>query len=204
MNQQPLPDHPLRLLHLGDSYTIGEGVEKADSWPEHFRNLLQAQGHRIEESMTIAKTGWTTADLLEAVREADPPSGWDLITLCIGANNQYQDRSIQEYKAELRQLIDSSRSLLSSPKGQIYLLSIPDWSVTPFAGDRNRAAVRSQLNLFNNAGKRIAREHAVPFLDWTALTRQFRFHKDAYIEDGLHPNSLQYKAWAEFLLQQFE
>jgi lysophospholipase L1-like esterase len=115
MNPHPLPDKALRLLHLGDSYTIGEGVAMDSNWPNCLMRSLQSFGYRIEDSRIIAQTGWTTGDLLQALTKADLQSNWDLVTLCIGVNNQYQGLPIDEYQKEYNPMLTVSTTLRIKP-----------------------------------------------------------------------------------------
>jgi lysophospholipase L1-like esterase len=88
----------LRLLCLGDSYTIGEGVDAAGRWPEQLASSLRNSGIDVGPVEIVAQTGWTTDELAGAMdRHAfDPP--YDLVTLLIGVNNQY--RAGQEPKCD--------------------------------------------------------------------------------------------------------
>ncbi|MEO7912022.1 MAG: SGNH/GDSL hydrolase family protein, partial [Roseiflexaceae bacterium] len=64
MDQQSTPTPgAARLLALGDSYTIGEGVADNARWPMQLAARLREQGVAIDTPEIIAKTGWTTDDL---------------------------------------------------------------------------------------------------------------------------------------------
>jgi len=79
-----------RILALGDSYTIGEGVDAAGRWPEQLASALRASGIEIGPVEIVARTGWTTDELATAMdRHAFHPP-YDLVTLLIGVNNQYR------------------------------------------------------------------------------------------------------------------
>jgi acyl-CoA thioesterase-1 len=199
MKLKPLPDQPLRYLHLGDSYTIGEGVDPDQNWPSQLRAVLEGVGYQIEETRIIARTGWTTRDLLNALGKDTLNTQWDLVTLCIGVNNQYQGRPMKEFRDEIVELIDVAKSLKSTRDGQLILLSIPDWSITPFAGDRDRKSIAQEIDTFNEAVREIAERENVPFLNWTPLSRRFADIVGAFVEDGLHPSPKQYAGWAEYL-----
>jgi lysophospholipase L1-like esterase len=199
MKLKPLPDQPLRCLHLGDSYTIGEGVDPQLNWPCQLRESLQRAGCQINEARIIARTGWTTRNLLDAINSDPIDSHWDLVTLCIGVNNQYQSRPLAEFRKETVELIDLAKSLRSPGLGQLILLSIPDWSITPFPGDRDRQSIAREIDTFNETVMEIAEEESVSFLNWTPLSRRFADVEGAFVEDGLHPSAKQYAEWAEYL-----
>jgi lysophospholipase L1-like esterase len=199
MKLKPLPDQPLRCLHLGDSYTVGEGVDPQRNWPSLLRAVLEGVGCQINEARIIARTGWTTRNLLDALNSDPIDSNWDLVTLCIGVNNQYQGRPLEEFRKELGELIHLAKSLQSPRDGQLILLSIPDWSITPFAGDRDRKSIAQEIDTFNEAVREIAERENVPILNWTPLSRRYADIEDAFVEDGLHPSAKQYAGWAEYL-----
>lgn len=199
MSHPPSPEHPLRLLHLGDSYTCAEGILENDGWPCQLRRRVEGAGVFVGETRLLAQTGWTCADLLAALREAPLQPGWDRITICIGVNNQYRGLDPASFRLELEQLVQEARLLLAGPPDGLVLLSIPDWGVSPFARDRDREAIAREVDAFNAVVRTVALKTQVPFLDWTPLARSFAGQPEAFAPDGLHPSASQHKAWATFL-----
>lgn len=80
----------LKYLALGDSYTIGQSVSETDRFPVQLKNALQKDGISINSPKIIAKTGWRTDNLSTAMDAAQLENNWDMVTLLIGVNNQYQ------------------------------------------------------------------------------------------------------------------
>jgi lysophospholipase L1-like esterase len=80
------------FLALGDSYTIGESVAESERWPNQLAACLNGKGYRIEKPLIIAKTGWRTDQLAQAVEAAKLKNDFGLVSLLIGVNNQYQGR----------------------------------------------------------------------------------------------------------------
>ncbi|MDE3249179.1 MAG: hypothetical protein KGO82_10990 [Bacteroidota bacterium] len=83
-----------RWLALGDSYTIGTSVDSDQTYAAQTSALLEREGYECSLKI-IATNGWTTADLLKGVGAGvSPDAQFDIVTLLIGVNNQYQVRSI--------------------------------------------------------------------------------------------------------------
>ncbi|MEX0332353.1 MAG: SGNH/GDSL hydrolase family protein [Puniceicoccaceae bacterium] len=194
-----LPDRPLKCLHLGDSYTIGEGVTLEEGWPFQLHELLQEQGATIARAHILAQTGWTTTDLLQTLSEAKLEPEWDFITLCIGVNNQYQGLDMTTFKKDIENLVGQSLSLRGASDSVVLMLSIPDWGISPFAIDRDADAIATAIDTYNNDFERAASSENIPFVNWTNLTRKFAGKEEAFAEDGLHPATTQYSAWASLL-----
>ena len=136
----------LRYLALGDSYTIGEGVEDCARWPAQLARALRADGMAITDPQVIAQTGWTTDELDAAIDAAQLLPGYDLASLLIGVNNQYRGRSVEEYREQFSGLLERAIALAGHQHSRVFVLSIPDWSVTPFAQGRDRARIAQEID----------------------------------------------------------
>jgi lysophospholipase L1-like esterase len=197
----PLPEQPLNLLHLGDSYTSAEGIAIEDGWAHQWQARLIEQGRQIGQSRILAKNGWSCGELLEEMGKSNLPADWDWITICIGVNNQYRGLDPASFGLELEQLVVEAGQLLRKPPNGIVLFSIPDWGVSPFAADRDRVAIAAEIDAFNAVIQTISIKTVCPFINWTGLTRTFAGQSAAFAPDGLHPSATQYAAWADFLAQ---
>lgn len=186
-------------LALGDSYTIGEQVPAADNFPHQVVAMLNAQGIKVKEPIIIATTGWTTDELAAAIKERAVKDTFSFVTLLIGVNNQYRGRSIDNYKEEYTQLLDTAIRYANGHTQNVFVLSIPDWGVTPFAEGRDRAQIAKDINAYNAACKAITLAHKCNYLDITDSTRKNGTTPAYLAEDGLHPSGKEYKIWAERL-----
>jgi lysophospholipase L1-like esterase len=186
-------------LALGDSYTIGEQVPAADNFPHQVVAMLNAQGIKVKEPIIIATTGWTTDELAAAIKERAVKDTFSFVTLLIGVNNQYRGRSIDNYKEEYTQLLDTAIRYANGHTQNVFVLSIPDWGVTPFAEGRDRAQIAKDINAYNAACKAITLAHKCNYLDITDSTRKNGTTPACLAEDGLHPSGKEYKIWAERL-----
>ncbi|MDG2500694.1 MAG: hypothetical protein P8M56_05650, partial [Flavobacteriaceae bacterium] len=84
---------PLTLLALGDSYTIGEGVNEDERWPNQFVKVAYENGIDFLTPKIIAMTGWKTYDLINGIESSNFEKKYDYVSLLIGVNNQYNSRS---------------------------------------------------------------------------------------------------------------
>ncbi len=200
-----VPD-TMSYLALGDSYTIGEGVEDAGRWPAQLAARLRDAGITIGEPRIIATTGWTTDELAAAMDAAEPLGDWDFVSLLIGVNNQYRGRSVDEYVGEFHRLLRRAITLAGGRAPRVLVLSIPDWGVTPFAhaSGRDRRAIADDLDAYNAAARELCMAEGVAFVDITGISRLEAARTgeaaDMLAEDGLHPSAAQYTRWAEAAL----
>ena len=195
-----MPTRPLRFLALGDSYTIGEGVDPSLPWPVQLVDEMQASGKSFEAPIIIAQTGWTTGDLLAAI-EANPPQGsFDLVTLLIGVNNQYQGKDIESYREEFDTLLMMAIDFAGGDPTRVVVLSIPDWSVTPFAEGRNRDQISKAIDQFNTVNRENSLAAGVHYIDVTPISRQTASDTSLLAPDRLHPSEKMYAAWVDLMV----
>ncbi|HEY8689653.1 MAG TPA: SGNH/GDSL hydrolase family protein, partial [Chitinophagaceae bacterium] len=178
-------------------YTIGQSVTEPERFPKQTVSLLRSQGIKINDPKIIATTGWTTKNLIDALNADPPQNNYDVVTLLIGVNNQYQGRSIDEYKTEFTILLNRAIQYAGSKSTHVFVLSIPDYSVTPFAQSSDTAKIAREIDQFNVENKKITIQLGVNYLDITQISRE---NDPALIAgDGLHPSGKQYKRWADLL-----
>jgi lysophospholipase L1-like esterase len=194
----------LTYLALGDSYTIGEGVELSDRYPVQLvQEWNKTAKNQFASPLIIAKTGWTV-DELEAGIQATPTAaeGYDLVTLLIGVNNQYRGRTVESYAQDFEKMLLRAIAFARGNKAHVIVLSIPDWGVTPFAISKgvNPTQVANQIDAYNETKKAICAKNGVKYIDITAEYRIAGALPEGVVADELHPSSLIYKSWMEKLL----
>ena len=190
----------LNYLALGDSYTIGESVPHAESYPYQLAAQLKIQNYNIKTPEIIAVTGWTTDNLIDAInRSGVTGKKFDFVTLLIGVNDQYQHLSQDNYKVKFAQVLNTAIQFADGDKTRVFILSIPDYGVTPFAGG-NDAVIGPLIDQFNAINKTISLEAGVHYLDITAISRQAATEPDLIANDGLHPSGKMYMLWVSQLL----
>ena len=194
----------LRYLALGDSYTIGESVAAEERYPMQVRRLLAEKDHlSCGEPEIIAVTGWTTGNLLEALpqdrEEGGSGSVYDVVSLLIGVNNQFQGRSQVEYREQFELLLNKCILLAGNRPGRVVVLSVPDYSVTPFGREGDTALISSQIDSFNSINAELSRKYAVKYVDVTAESRKALVDPSLIAGDGLHFSGKEYGIWARLM-----
>jgi lysophospholipase L1-like esterase len=190
----------VRILALGDSYTIGESVRADQTWPCRLAGLLRAQGIATAVPTVVARTGWTTDELSLGIDAAHVSGPYDLVTLLIGVNNQYRGRAAAEYRSQLAALLDRAIRRAGCRAEHVLLLSIPDWGVTPFAAGRERADIAAEIDAYNVVGREEASRAGAHFIDITPISRRASADPGLVATDGLHPSGTMYDEWAQLLL----
>jgi lysophospholipase L1-like esterase len=200
----PAPSNePIRYLALGDSYTIGESVPENERWSNQLAELLksspQLAGREVQVTI-IARTGWTTAELWQGIemRAIQPP--YDMVSLLIGVNNQYRGYDINEYREQFHFLLEKAIEYAGDNAERVFVLSIPDWGVTPFAAGRDAAKIAQEIDAFNAVNREEAEKLGVAYVDVTPVSREAVNDPSFIAGDGLHPSGKMYAEWAKLAL----
>lgn len=183
-------------LALGDSYTIGEQVPFAENFPNQAVQILRRSGFAFLAAEIIAKTGWTTDELSAAIENTTLLENYDIVSLLIGVNNQYRGRSAEEFKIEFEQLLVKAIEFAGNKPYRVFVLSIPDWGVTPFAQDRDRKQVADEIDVYNYVCENSAKEVNANFINITSSQRRDGAKTEYVTTDGLHPSGREYEKWA--------
>ena len=194
------PAAEVRILALGDSYTIGEGVPVDDRWPMQLARVLRAQGLNVSTPAIVARTGWTTDELSAGIDDARPTGMFDVVTLLIGVNNQYRGRAAEEYRTQFRALLARAIGFAGGRAGHVIVISIPDWGVTPFAQGRDRAAITRDIDAFNAVNRDESASAGAKYVDVTTISRRAVVEPDLIGDDKLHPSSSMYAAWVQAMM----
>jgi lysophospholipase L1-like esterase len=189
-------------LALGDSYTIGEQVLLKDSFPYQVVQMLRKNNFDITAPEIIAKTGWTTANLLKGISVTKLLQQYDFVSLLIGVNNQYDGIAFSIFEKEFEELILRSISLTNKSEN-VFVFSIPDWGASPFAADRDKEKITKEINEYNFVCKSIAEKYQCVYIE---ITEEYKFDADNdnfLAADRLHPSAFEYEKWAKKLVDNF-
>lgn len=194
--------HKISYLALGDSYTIGESVPFESSFPHQLAACLSTSGLDVDAPVIIAKTGWTTSELQSAIKTAGLKQKFDLVTLLIGVNNQYRGESLTLYREEFKALLHTAIDFAKSGKAGVFVLSIPDWGITPFGMNSGRDAreIAKEIDEFNALNKEETLAAGVSYTDVTFASRKSLSDLELVAADGLHYSEKMHAEWAANLL----
>ena len=201
MAQLVNPQTPVRFLSLGDSYTIGQSVTVNQRWPVQLMDSLAERGFVSDTLNIIATTGWRTDNLLTAIENRGLASHhYNLVSILIGVNNQYQNRPISQYMTEFPQLLDSAIRYAGGDTSHVFIVSIPDYAYTPYGQNSNPAQISAGIDQYNQINRQFAQLYGITYFDVTPISRQGVAQPALVASDGLHPSGLQYSAWVTKIL----
>ena len=187
------------FLALGDSYTIGQSVELNERFPVQLVNTLRGAGLDMADAEIIAQTGWSTGQLISAIEVQNPPDTFDLVTLLIGVNNQYRGLDTAEYRQEFRQLLQQAIQFAGGTDGNVIVLSIPDYSVTPFAANFDTAKIAREIDAYNAINFQETELTGANYFNITGISREALTNQSLLATDGLHPSGGMYYRWVDIM-----
>ena len=185
-------------LALGDSYTIAESLNLIDSYPHQLKNQLK----KIDSVNIIAKTGWTTGELIDTLKSLNINNKYDYVSLLIGVNNQYREYDISIFEEEFEYLLNLAIQY-ANDRSKVFVISIPDYGVTPF-GFKNRDKIYKEIDQYNLIKRKIVEKYNIRFYDVTDISREAKEKKYLIAEDSLHPSREMYSLWVDRILNDFD
>ncbi len=201
----PLPaqeieiESPIKMLALGDSYTIGESVEVEKRWPHQFVARLRERGLTAHTPDYIAQTGWTTGNLLAGIEsQFDENQDYNLVSILIGVNNQYRGLPISSYEPELLQIVEFALGVIDGDTSRLFMLSIPDYAFTPFGGGSN--TISEEIDEYNRINEEVAARYGIRYINVTPISREGLEKPALVAADGLHPSGQQYSLWVDIIM----
>jgi len=203
MAQKLVVREEVKLLALGDSYTIGESVASSSRWPIQLVDSLQKRGVDCLQPKIIATTGWRTDNLKNAISRTKfkKDEEYNLVSLLIGVNNYYQGKSVESYAPEFEDLLKTALQLAGGDKSAVFVLSIPDYGYTPF-GKEKQQTISEGIDAYNAVNKSISDKYGVKYYNITDISRRGLDEPDLVAADGLHPSEKMYSQWVQVILSE--
>jgi len=203
IEMEPENNTPKNYLALGDSYTIGQSVPENDRFPVLLINDLNAKNYNFNAPRIIARTGWTTGELKNAILQENISEKYDLVTLLIGVNNQYRGNSIDVFRTEFIELLNMAISFAGNNTKNVIVVSIPDWAVSPYASSRDTSKISKEIDLFNAVKKEETLKMNIRFVDITPISRQALNKSEYFASDGLHFSGEMHQLWVDEIMTLF-
>jgi lysophospholipase L1-like esterase len=174
-------------------------VQPAENFPNQTINLLKRDGYAFEGPEIVARTGWTTDELQDAIDKYSFKDPYDFVTLLIGVNDQYRGRAVEDYRPGFESLLTQAIHFANGKADHVIVLSIPDWGVTPFGKDRDTKQISTEIDNYNSVNKAIAEKYKVGYIDITPASREAVSDPGLIANDSLHPSAKEYAKWSEKL-----
>jgi len=198
MSQQVKLSQPVRFLALGDSYSAGTNIETSQSWPNQLYDRLAEAGYKREKIEIIARAGWRTDNLAKAIKEEKISSDFNLVSLMIGVNDQYQGIAIDIYEVAFENLLKTAINLAGGNTNSVFVLSIPDYEFTPFG--QGFVGASEEIDRFNDLNREVTQKYGISYFDITPLSRLGLENPGLLSNDGLHPTGEMYKLWTDIII----
>jgi lysophospholipase L1-like esterase len=186
-------------LALGDSYTYGVGLSQDQSYPFQLAAQLKDQNYLAKDPMVIAFQGWKAGDLLAGIAARKITRKFDFVTVLIGVNDQNKGTDPKLYTMQLDGLITKAIAFANGYGSRVFVISIPDWSVTPFADGMNTSVIKTGLALFNSINESESKRLGANYIDISAVSEQAATDSTLTGPDGLHPSAKGYAQWGNQL-----
>lgn len=189
-----------KYLALGDSYTIGQSVCETCRFPVQLKDSIGKYLNTNDTFLVkiIATTGWTTTNLKSAIAAENPTNTYDLVTLLIGVNNQYQLQPFTLYEQEFPELVNTAIQKAKGDKNNVIVVSIPDYAFTPF-GNGN-TTISTEIDSYNAFAENYCLTNNITFITITDITRLGLAQPELVASDGLHPSTIAYSKFVQRIL----
>lgn len=195
------PDGSILYVPIGDSYTIGNGLLEEERWPNLLTQNLQNEGIPVVLAENPAVSGWTVNDAYETeipVLERVKPG---FVTVLIGANDVFRNRSTAAFEQDLQRLLDRIEEVV--PDAKVLMVTIPDYTVSPAGLSYGAGPAEQQLlQAANGVIRAEAESRGFAVADLTEVSREAGPDESMFIDDGLHPSAAQMELWERVIFEE--
>jgi lysophospholipase L1-like esterase len=185
----------MRYVALGDSYSIGTGVEPDEAWPRQLAARLADL--EVDLVANLAVNGSTAADV--ATEQMPDLEGLDpeLASLLVGVNDVVQGVAEEHFGARVSEILDGMLQLL--PPGRVLGVATPDYTASREGGaygvpSQQRAAILRNNEILRGA----CEDRGITFVpDTFDISQEAGDVAGMLAPDGLHPSAAQYARWLD-------
>ncbi len=118
--------------------------------------------------------------------------------------NKFFKQEKKFYAKEFEGLLNDAIQLARGKSENVFVVSIPDWGVTPFGKSSPKQNVSKDIDLFNEVNKKITLSKGVVYIDITPGSRKAKDDASLTASDGLHPSGKMYGQWADAIISQYK
>jgi len=186
----------VRYVALGDSYTIGTGVQAVERWPDQLVAALDGAGPTLELIANLGVNGYTSADLIrdEMPQLDDLRPGF--VSVLIGVNDVVQRVALASYEENVITILDALLDRVAADR--IVTVAIPDYTVTPAGSDYGDPRRQHDgIVDANTTMQSLAVERGIAYIDTFDISLRAADDRSLIADDGLHPSGAQYALWVE-------
>jgi acyl-CoA thioesterase-1 len=187
----------LHYVALGDSYTNGVSVARAEAWPERLSGTLGTRSDgrpRLSLVANLATNGRTSRDVLRDQLPRLDRLTPEFLSLLIGVNDVVQGVTAKRYRENLTAVLDQLRARL--PANRLLAVTTPDYTVTPAGGGYgDPTAQRTRIVEINAILTDLAVARGIEIVDIFDLSEGAAQDRSLVAPDGLHPSARQYDLW---------
>jgi len=191
------PEIGIRYVAIGDSYTIGLGIEEKDRWPNILTNHLKEMKIDIHLVANLAVFGYTVRDVIELELKEVENIRPDFVTVLIGANDNFGQKDVENYRQELQELLDKLQQIVENPNN-IVLITLPDYTKSPALRLYQKEEILKLIRQYNNVIKDEGKRRGMVVADIFPISQTMTNASD-YISDGLHPSAQGYIKWESII-----
>jgi acyl-CoA thioesterase-1 len=186
----------VRYVALGDSYTIGTSVTRAERWPDQLVAALGPAEPRLDLVANLGVNGHTSADLIRDELPALDDLRPEFVTVLIGVNDVVRGVAPATYAEQVGAILDALLERL--PAERIVTVATPDYTVTPAGADYGDPRRQHDAIVAANATMaRLADGRGIAYVDTFDLSLRAAAERSLVADDGLHPSGAQYALWVE-------
>jgi len=106
----------------------------------------------------------------------------------------------QIYDQEFKTLLERAISLAGNDPSKVFVVSIPDYSVTPFGQSRDPQKIYKEIDDYNRFSEKVSNEMGVTYFNITTVSRKAEEDESLLAEDKLHPSRKMYLEWVEMII----
>ncbi|MCA0131571.1 GDSL-type esterase/lipase family protein [Winogradskyella alexanderae] len=201
-DSKPVTPKYFKILSLGDSYTFGQAVCETCGYPEQLVDSLSLRFNAVDtfELQVIAQTGWNTRNLKDGIESENPSSDFDLVTLLIGVNNQFQNRPFSWFEEDFPELVNTATQLAKGEKANVIVITIPDYANTGFGQAFGGSEITEELINYNTFIENFCNLNNYSFIDAQDLIFEGLTNPELLAPDNLHPSEFAYSQLVTQLL----